>query len=57
MVASGPQAAKRSLVEVLLLLAVLYAVRLEVSRESPDKVLIKAYKRISPKAHFQFTCF
>ena len=51
MVASGPQAAKRSLVKVLLWLAVLYAVRLEVSRESPDKVLIKAYKRISLKAH------
>ena len=51
MVASGPQAAKRALVKVVLLLAVLYAVRLEVSRESPDQVLIRAYKRVALKAH------
>ena len=37
MAAGALQSTKRALVKVLLALAVFYAVRLEVSRESPDQ--------------------
>ena len=51
MVLSGPQLAKRALVKVLLALAIVYAVRVDVSRESPDPEVAKAYRRIDLKAH------
>ena len=38
------ESAKRALVKVLLVLAVFYAVRLEVSRESPDQEVTKVYR-------------
>jgi hypothetical protein len=43
MAAGGPQAAKRALVKVLLLLAVLYCVRVEVNRDSGDDEVKKAF--------------
>mgnify|MGYP006901858186 CR=1 FL=1 len=45
MAAGGPQAAKRALVKVLLLLAVLYCVRVEVNRDSGDDEVKKAFRR------------
>jgi hypothetical protein len=51
MVASGPQQAKRALVKVLLALAAIYTVRLQVSRDSGDTQVLKAYKRVALKVH------
>jgi hypothetical protein len=41
---AAAQSAKRALVKVLLVLAVFYAVRLEVSRESPDQEVTQVYR-------------
>ena len=51
MVASGPQQAKRALVKVLLALAAIYTVHLQVSRDSGDTQVLKAYKRVALKVH------
>ena len=45
------QLAKRALVKVLLTLATKYGVALQVTRDSEDKVLLSAYKRVALKAH------
>ena len=44
MAAGALQSTKRALVKVLLALAVFYAVRLEVSRESPDSEVTQVYR-------------
>ena len=50
--AVGPvQAAKRAFVRVLLALAVVYNVRLLITRDSSDTDVVKAYKKLSLKAH------
>ena len=50
--AVGPvQAAKRAFVRVLLALAVVYNVSLVITRDSPDADVVKAYKKVSLKAH------
>ena len=51
MAASGPQQAKRALVKVLVTLAAFYSVQVTVSRDSGDEELLKAFKRVSLKAH------
>ena len=45
------QAAKRSLVKVLLALAVVYNVKLLITRDSPDADVVKAYKKVILKTH------
>ena len=45
------QLAKRALVKVLLTLASKYGVALQVNRDSEDKVVLSAYKRVALKAH------
>ncbi len=49
MVVSAPQTTRRALVKVLLALATFYTVRLDVSRESTDEAVLKAFKRWSLK--------
>ena len=50
--AVGPvQAAKRAFVRVLLALAVVYNVELLITRDSSDTDVVKAYKKVSLKAH------
>ena len=51
MAAGGPQQAKRIFVKVLLTIAALYGCRLEVTRESSDEAVLKAFKRVALKAH------
>ena len=43
--------AKRALVRLLLSLATAYRVRVNVSRESEDKAVLTAYKRVALKVH------
>ena len=43
--------ARRALVKVLLALAALYALSLNLSRESTDEQVTKAYKRVALKVH------
>jgi hypothetical protein len=45
------QAAKRVLVTLLLAFARHYEVRLVISRDSSDKDVVKAFKRVALKAH------
>ena len=52
MVVSAPQAAKRTLVKLLLVFASVYSVVLEgFSREAPDNEVLKAFKKVLLKAH------
>ena len=51
MPASGPQQARRALVKVLLTLAAFYSVRVTVNRDSSDQEVLKAFKRVSLRAH------
>ena len=43
--------ARRALVRVLISLANVYTIRLSISRESPDKDLVAAYRKVVLKAH------
>ena len=43
--------AKRALVSVIRALAALYTVRVEVTRESEDDAVAKAYRTLSRKVH------
>ena len=48
----GPiQAAKRALVNVICALAQVYDVRVSCSRDSPDGVVLKDFRRLALKAH------
>lgn len=51
MAASALQVAKRALVKLLLTLAVFYSLRLEVSRDSADQVVVKNLRKLLLKAH------
>ena len=51
MVHSAPDSAKRAFVGVLLATARVFGVPLTVTRESDDKVLVSAYRRVAKKAH------
>ncbi len=51
MVASKVLVAKRALVKILLALAAAYSVVLKVNRDTSDADVIKAYRRVSLKAH------
>ena len=51
MAAGCPQHAKRALVKVLLTIAALYSVRLSLTRDAPDEDCIKAFRKVSLKAH------
>ena len=51
MAVGAPQATKRALVKVLLVLAAFYTVNVTVSRESTDEEVLSAYKKVSLKAH------
>ena len=48
---SAVDAAKRELVKVLRELAAKYTVALSLTRESPDKDVTKAFRKVSSKAH------
>ena len=50
MASGGPQQAKRAFVKVLFTIAALYGCRVELTRESPDEALTKAFKRVALKA-------
>ena len=51
MAVGGFQEAKRALVKVLLTIAAVYSVRLDLTRDSPDDALCKAFKKVALKAH------
>ena len=52
MVVSGPQAAKRALVKLIVTLAAVYFVALEgFTRDTPDKEVEKVFRRLLLKAH------
>ena len=52
MPASGPQAAKRTFVSVILRLARIYAVAVgALSRESPDPEVLSAFRKVARRAH------
>ena len=48
---SATTLAKRALVRLLLSLATAYRVRVNVNRESEDKAVVTAYKRVTLKVH------
>ena len=51
MVASAAQLATRAFVKLLLAFASQYAVLLQLSRDSPDKEVLAAFRRVSKKEH------
>ena len=51
MAAGSPERAKRALVKVLLTIAAVYSVRLTLTRDSSDEDCIKAFRRVSLRAH------
>ena len=51
MAANALQLAKRALVAALLAFARQYALSLDVNRESSDKVVLSAYRKVARKVH------
>ena len=51
MVVGTVQAAKRALVKLLLALALTYSVTLKITRESSDRDVTAAFKRVALRAH------
>ena len=51
MVASAVQLAKRAFLKVLLAFAAQYVVLVNVNRDSPDKDVMAAFRRVAKKAH------
>ena len=50
MAAGSPQQTKRALAKVLLTVAAFYYCRLEVTRDSPDEVVLKAFNQYGCRA-------
>ena len=51
MVLSAVQIAKRAFVKILIAIATQYQVSVNVSRDSPDKEILAAYRRVVKKVH------